>query len=178
MGNYNEAIAFVVARTGWTLEYIGNLEYIQFFALVEELQYQQRVENYNASLNAASIVATLATIHGKRRHQANEVAGNPPERKMKLSKKSISKPVVLESIKLSDGVVYRMAKFTMNMMIEVEGKFEKTFPTLMQDPSMKVIRYVLYLRLQGEYPQLSETSLGEIIDTEVMLELGKILGMA
>ena len=59
--DYNELVAFVVRETGWTLEYIGSLEFTKLQVLVEELKYQKDVEEYNRN----RILALLLTCWTK-----------------------------------------------------------------------------------------------------------------
>jgi len=60
------------------------------------------------------------------------------------------------------------------MLCELEDKFRDAFEVL-QKPSMKAIRFILYLKLKTKYPTITEEKAGELVTEEIFSKLGEII---
>lgn len=83
----------------------------------------------------------------------------------------------VKTIQLVDGNEYELAPMTVNLMIEVENKFDLSYFELIQKRRVIHTRYILYLRLRVKYPHLTEEKIGELVTTETLMEIAKIYGM-
>ena len=92
--------------------------------------------------------------------------------KSTLAKKST--PMI---ITLSDGKEYTMKPVTLNLLVELEDKFDQPASALLISGRIKPIRYLLYLRLKDAYHDLTEESIGELVDDKVMLHLKDVMGV-
>jgi len=81
----NEIVVLLMREFGWTLEYtvglVRKLPIKKLNALIEELNYQKRVEQYNISSNFAMCLANWATSRSKnKRYRVTDFIGPPPQR--------------------------------------------------------------------------------------------------
>lgn len=91
---------------------------------------------------------------------------------------SLAKPPGLKEIKLNDGKVYQLAPVDVNILSEVEDKFDKPFFELFTTGRIKPVRYMLYLRLKDKYPEIdSEEKLGSLMDINTIYEISEVLGV-
>ena len=79
-----------------------------------------------------------------------------------------------KKILLADGNEYELSPLTLNMLCELEDKFRDAFEVL-QKPSMKAIRFILYLKLKTKYPTITEEKAGELVTEEIFSKLGEII---
>ena len=77
--NYNEIVTFVIRETGWSLEYIRKLPIEELFALVDELSYQKKVDEYNRNY-PLGILAAILTSDKQRHKKPSDFIGYPPKR--------------------------------------------------------------------------------------------------
>ncbi len=81
----------------------------------------------------------------------------------------------VQTIKLADGQDWKLKPINLNMLIALESKFGKVTDDMAKSPSFAFLRYVLFLRLQPFDLDLTEDKVGELVDTNVMKELPKLL---
>ncbi len=164
----NEVVGFIIRETGWTLEYIYSLPLKTLSALVEELAYQKAVDNYQQAHNAALIVSVLCS---SREHYVSceDIIGKPPEREKKMDE--LIKPI--DKITLADGKEYTLKPVDLNMLVDVEAKFNEPFNKILTQA--KTIRYLVSLRLK-DY-ELTEEKVGELITLDVLTKVSELLGM-
>ncbi len=173
----NEAISFLVRETGWNLQYIRSLPITELYALVDELSYQKAVEDYRQECRFAALMATQINLWSKRRITVSELVGQPPERRNMAEDKLLAKGTKIQTIILADGKEYELAPMTLNVMASVEDKFDKSYFDLVNSRRMNHIRYIVYLRLKGKYPELTEEKVGELVTVDVLTEIAKLYGV-
>lgn len=102
-----EAVVYVARKLGWTREEIGKLTPKQFVALVDELHYQESIEDYNRAFQTASILAAIYnTIPSKRGSRvfkySDFLTAHPPER---INRKTPKQPeFTLEDLARQEGI--------------------------------------------------------------------------
>ena len=74
------------------------------------------------------------------------------------------------TITLADGEEYKLKSLNMNMMEEVEEKFDSTWSELMSQPRMKVLKYSLWLRMKDSHPKLKLNELGELVTVDILIK--------
>ncbi len=89
----------------------------------------------------------------------------------------LAKGAKLQTIILADGKEYELAPMTLNILVQVEDKFEKSYFDLVNSRRLSHIRYIVYLRLKGKYPELTEEKIGELINMDVLTEIAKLYGV-
>lgn len=76
-------------------------------------------------------------------------------------------------IKLDDGVEYEL-RFTLNALAELEDRYgspQAAFDKLEKEQSMKALRFILWAGMQSAHPNMTETQVGNLIDTANMQDL-------
>jgi len=73
-----------------------------------------------------------------------------------------------KTIKLADGNEYTLKPFNLNMMEEVEDKFGESWDELTGKLRAKVLRYVLYVSLKPNHPELTEKKIGELVTADIL----------
>lgn len=172
----NEQIALIVRETGWTLEYIRTLSFIQFRALIAEIFHQRNVEDYWRAHNAAMIICTL-TSSKSHHYRPEEIIGRPPERRV-METNNLAKPAKLDKITLADGKEYKLVPLTIRIMSDLEEKFDKSLDEIFgPHMRMKYIWAMIYERLRPNYPELTEEQLGDLLTAEIITKTTKLLGV-
>lgn len=88
--------------------------------------------------------------------------------------RNLASGVKINTLKL-DGVEYNLKPFNMNMMGDLEDKFDDSFTNLMGEPRMKVIRCATWLRMKDEYPDMTEEKLGELVTIDVLTDVYNLM---
>ena len=90
----------------------------------------------------------------------------------------LAKPPTLNKIKLNDGKEYQLIPVNVNILSDIEDKFDKPFYELFTSGRVKPLRYMLYLRLKDKYPEIdSEEKLGSLMDINTIYDIGEMLGV-
>lgn len=80
----DEIIVFLILKTGWTLEYTTNLVKTlplkKLNKLVQEIQFQQSIEDYKTASNFAMLLANWASAQGKRKYKITDFIGQAPRK--------------------------------------------------------------------------------------------------
>lgn len=84
----------------------------------------------------------------------------------------LSKPQP-KSMVLDDGKQYLLSPFTLNKMVELEDKFDKSWDDITKNMSAKVLRYLVYICLRDNHPELTEDKVGELLTSEKLMEIYK-----
>ena len=178
ISEFNEAIVFVVRETGWSLEYIRNLPILELYALVDELSYQKAIDEYRQQCCFAALKVTLINLWSKSRVSVSELVGEVPKRKEhRMVGKILAEGTKPQKLTLADGQEYELAPMTLNILIQVEDKFDKSYFDLVNSRRMNHIRHIVYLRLKGKYPELTEEKVGELVTVAVLTEIAKLYGV-
>ena len=91
---------------------------------------------------------------------------------------SLAKPPVFNKVKLNNGKEYQLVPVDVNILSDIEDKFDKPFYELFTSGRVKPIRYMLYLRLKDKYPEIdSEEKLGSMMDINTIYDIGEMLGV-
>ena len=85
----------------------------------------------------------------------------------------------MDKIKLSDGREYELSPMNINILAELEDKFEKPLDELFTKGRLSFVRYILFLRLRKNYPELdTEEKVGELVTLQMVSGLlGTIYGV-
>ena len=84
----------------------------------------------------------------------------------------------LDRIKLSDGNEYNLAPVDVNLLCDFEEYYpDKAAGELIATGRMQYIRYMVYLRLRREYPDMTVERVGALIDVDVLVALKQQLGV-
>lgn len=78
---------------------------------------------------------------------------------------------------LADGKEYELAPVNINILADLEDKFDIPFGELMGSGRIKPLRYLIYLRLKPNYPDITEEEVGKLIDINVLTKIIKMIGM-
>jgi hypothetical protein len=173
----NKVITLIIRETGWTLDYIRAQPVSTLFALVNEIAYQRAVEDYRQDCRSASVMTTMINLWAKKQVSVDEIIGQPPERRNMEDDKTLAKGVELVRLTLADGQEYELAPMTLNVMMAVEEKFDKSYFDLVNSRRLSHIRYIVWLRLKGKYPELTEEKVGELVTVSVLTEIAKLYGV-
>lgn len=95
-----------------------------------------------------------------------EISG---EERNKNPEGNLAQAPKIDSIVLADGKEYKLLPFDLNMLSEVEDKFDSSFTELITQGRAKVIRFILFLRLKN-YPELTEEKVGQLLTVDKMVE--------
>ena len=171
----NETIVLIARETGWTLEYIRSqpVNYVQ--ALVNEITFQKSTESYQAAYNSAMIVCAL--VNSKERHyKPEEIIGQCPERRV-MEDIKLAQPPKVNTIILADGKEYQLSPLNVNMMADIEDKFDKSLDELITPPiRMKTLRALLFARIQPNC-DMTEEQLGKLLTDDVLIAMRTKLGV-
>ena len=85
----------------------------------------------------------------------------------------------MDKIKLNDGNEYELTPINLNIMAELEEKFDKPLDQLYEKSGMRFVRFLLYLRLKNKYPEFdSEEKVGALVTPDILVQIGSIYGVA
>lgn len=77
----------------------------------------------------------------------------------------------INKILLADGKEYELAPVDLNIMADLEEKYDKDFDWMIRSGRSKYIRHLYFLLLKEKNPELTEEATGKLITAEVMLRL-------
>ena len=98
------------------------------------------------------------------------------EGKGNTAPKNLARPPEIKTIKLNDGKEYELAPVDINLLADVEDKFGQPFGKISEGGRVKPIRYLLWLRLKGKYPEIdTEERLGSMVDLDTLYKLSEVL---
>ncbi len=85
----------------------------------------------------------------------------------------------MDKITLSDGKEYELSPMNINILAELEDKFEQPLDELFTKGRLSFVRYILFLRLRKGYPELdTEEKVGELVTLKMVSGLlGTIYGV-
>jgi len=168
----DEIITLVVRETGWSLEYVQQMPFAILCKLVEELDYQKKLDDYKTASYFAMVIATYLNAHTKdRKFKIKDFIGDPPQRR-KEGGISLAHKTGATIVKLGDGQEYEFVPLNANMMAEVEEHFDMSFDKMFggDQRRTKYTRYLLWTILKAKYPDITEEQVGEILTAKVIAE--------
>lgn len=71
--------------------------------------------------------------------------------------------IPLKSI-LIKGEEYKLTPINLNILSDIEDKFDKPFAQVIKDGRVKSVRYILWRCLVDNYPELTEKEVGDGVD--------------
>ncbi len=90
--------------------------------------------------------------------------------------KNLAQTPEIDKITLADGKEYELAPLDINIMAEMEDKFDMSWDDLAKSNRVKPIRYLLLLMLRDKYPHLTEEKVGSLFNSKIATEMNKQKG--
>ena len=166
----NETIALIARETGWSLEYIRSQPVSYLQVLVNEITFKESIEAYQQAYNSAMVVCALVSDKS-RQYKPEEIIGERPERR-DMETIKLGQPPKIENITLADGKEYALAPLNVNMMADIEEKFDKSISELFSGTMrIKVLRALLFARIEPGCPDMTEEKLGKLITDTVLINI-------
>jgi len=72
-----------------------------------------------------------------------------------------------------DGKEYPLKPLNINMMEVIEDKFDKPWDELISGARMGIFRYIFWICLKDNNPELTEEQLGEMVTSETLMDTYK-----
>ena len=69
-----------------------------------------------------------------------------------------------------EGQEYKLQPLNLNMMEQVEDKFDAAWDELVGKMRIKVLRYILYTCLKLNHPDLTEEQVGEMVTADSLMD--------
>ena len=92
--------------------------------------------------------------------------------------KNLAQTPEINKIKLADGKEYELIPVDINVMADLEAKFDDTpFLELLSSGRAKPLRHLIYLRLKPNYPELTEEQVGKQVSMKVLADILATIGM-
>ena len=163
-----EAKVLIARETGWSLDYIGQLDQGTARTLVTIIQYQRSVEHYELGRLFAMCMATYANSVSKRHYHIHDFVGHGPKELKGVTTltQRESKPY---TIVLDDGNSYELGPLNLNIMEEVETKFDKPWTELFAAKTIRIghIKYALWCMFKRKYPDMTEEQCGDLLTAKI-----------
>jgi len=155
----------------WQYKDLGQVPASDFLAMVREVNYQRRVEQYPLLQIMAQVVCVLVNSKTSK-HRPHEFIGDEPKRE--VQKRMVKKDNY--EILLGDGEVYTLSVLNANMMEAVEDEFDKSWAELFGPTTrIKVIKSMLLQMLKPNYPDMDMERVGKLMTTKTMPALVAII---
>ena len=162
---------YLARHLGIAMEEAGQLSPGAFLEMVEEVEYQRRLEQYPIIYRLGQIMCILSNSKTTRR-KPEQLVGKQPERE---ERRKMTKKKVTYSVILGDGESYGLTILNANMMEAVEDEYDKSWGELFTNARVKVMKSMLYQMLKPNYPEITMEKVGLLLNTKVMPALGKII---
>ncbi len=161
---------YLARHLGLPIGELGQVPAYDFLAMVREVDYQQRLEQYPL-LRALGLVVCALVNDKLHKHKPAEFVGDVPKReaRRKMSTKD-SYDVVL-----GDGQTYTLAILNANMMEAVEDEYDKSWADLFKDARVKVIKSMILQMLKPNYPDMNLDRVGTLVTTKTLPALVAII---
>ena len=165
-----EAKVLIARETGWALDRIGELTQAEARPLVTIIQHQRACEHYDLARLFAMCIATYANANSKRRFHIHDFVGHGPK-ELKGVTTLVAKEHKPYTLVLGDGNRYELGPLTMNIMEEVETKFNQQWSELFSKKAVRIgtIKYTLWCILKRKYPDMTEEATGDLITAKVFM---------
>jgi len=153
-----------------SMDVLGQVPASDFLAMVQEVEYQRRAEQYPVLIGLAQIVCAL--VNSKmHKHKPQEFVGEAPKREARriMATKETYKVI------LGDGEAYTLAILNANMMEAVEDEYDKPWSELFTNARVKVVKSMLLQMLKPNYPDMTMERVGTLLTTKALPALVKII---
>lgn len=161
---------YLVRHLGLPLDEIAQISIRDFQAMITEVDYQRRLEQYPILRTLGQVVCALVNDKIHKYKPADFVGEEPKQEEVKTM---VTKDKY--EITLGDAQVYNLAILNVNMMEAVEEEFDKSWSELFANTRVKVIKSMLWQMLLPNYPTMSKDQLGKLITTKVLPALVEII---
>ena len=161
---------YLARHLGMSLTDIGQVPAGEFYALVAEVEYQRRIEEYPLLYNLGQIMCILSNDKLHKR-QPQDFVGNEPRREVR--RRMVKKRTY--DVVLSDGQTYTLSILNVNMMEAIEEEFDKAWEDLFTNPRIKVVKSLLWQMLLPNYPDMTKDHLGNLVTAKELPNLTKII---
>lgn len=155
---------YLARHLSMTLTEVGQVPAYDFLAMVQEVEYQRRLEQYPL-LQAMGLVVCGLVNDKTHKHKPAEFVGDAPKRE---ERRTMPKKKDTYDIVLSDGETYTLAILNANMMEAVEDEYDKSWTELFQNARVKVIKSMLLQMLLPNYPDMTMERVGKLVTTRVL----------
>lgn len=105
------------------------------------------------------------------------MASSRESRDKSPKQKSLATIPEIDKLRMSDGKEYKLAPVDVNLLVDFEEELGDSAMDMLQTGRLKYIRYLVYLRLKPNYPDMTVEKTGALIDTKVIKEITKLLGI-
>ncbi|MCK5020859.1 MAG: hypothetical protein KAS32_27815 [Candidatus Peribacteraceae bacterium] len=167
---------YLARHLGIPISELGQVPALAFRAMVKEVDYQVKLDNYNRDYQIAQLMCIL-TNSKTTKNRPETFIGEEPKRetRQKMPKKNTYEVV------LGDGETYTLTILDANMMEAVEDEFDKTWDELFENPRVKVVKSLLLQMLLPNYPDMTVERVGKLVtarefNTVVKVIMGMING--
>ena len=161
---------YLARHLGLSVNDLGQVPAYDFNAMVREVDYQRRLEQYPLLQALGQVVCAL--VNDKtHRHKPAEFAGDEPKREegRKMTK------IKTYEVVLGDGETYTLAILNANMMEAVEDEYDKSWADLFQNARVKVVKSMILQMLKPNYPDMTMERVGVLVTTRTMPALVDII---
>lgn len=156
---------YLVRHLGMTFEELGQVPFSNFLAMVREVEYQRRLEQYSIIYRLGQLMSILT------KKEPERLVGGEPKRE---ARRKMAKNETYEVV-LGDGEKYTLAILNANMMEAVEDEYDKSFADLFQNTRVKVFKSLLLQMLKPNYPDMTMERVGTLLTTKVLPVLSAII---
>ena len=161
---------YLVRHLGIPIKELGQVPAFNFLAMVREVDYQRRLEQYPLLTALGQVVCVL--VNDKtHKHKPAEFVGDAPKRE---ARRKMSKKETYDVI-LGDGQTYTLSILNANMMEAVEDEYDKSWAELFKNARVKVIKSMLLQMLKPKYPDMTMDKIGMLVTTRVLPTLVSII---
>ena len=161
---------YLARHLGMSLNDVGQVPAYDFLAMVGEVDYQRRLEQYPLLRALGQVVCVLANDK-THKHKPAEFVGEEPKREAR--RKMTSKDTY--EVVLGDGETYTLAVLNANMMEAVEDEYDKSWAELFQNARVRVIKSMLLQMLKPNYPDMTMERVGKLMTTKTLPALVTII---
>ncbi len=166
----SKLIAILAGYTGWSLEYIGQLQYSQLIYLVNEITCQRQKDTYRIEL----FIGQLISLWAKGNPSPEQIVGKgPQEQKETINMASKPAPQV---VVLGDGKEYTLPVIDANIMETVEEHFNMEWQNIFAKLRAKHMKVLLHSMLRTQNPNISIEEVGALLTVDAQVVFGKALG--
>ena len=146
-----------------TLTELGQIPAYDFLAMVREVEYQRRLEQYAIIYRLAQIMCILTNSKQTKNKPEQFIGGEPKREERRMTKKKGTYSIVL-----GDGKTYTLAILNANMMEAVEDEYDKSWAELFNNARVKVIKSMLLQMLKPNYPDMTMDRVGTLVTTKIL----------
>ena len=165
-------IVTVATHTGWSLEYIGRLQFSRLNYLVNELDYQRRCEAYRIEYRIGQLMA-IWTSDRTHKYKAEQFVGEVPEKTevtVNMTQEQKGADVIL-----GDGKTYHLPIIDANIMEAIEEQFDKSWAELFEKPRTKILKYIVYYLLKPSNPNITLSDVGALLTIKAQANVSKAI---